>query len=523
MNKSKEKIKKLKLINLYNNFHKEKKDNNVIKNILNLNHKNNDFFKEKIKITNNKLNNKEKKFEIHKKNMNKSNSIGNQLKINNFKLPKIHKNPSDSQYLINQHNQSLKQRNLILNSDINKINSKNNNDFKISVKKLYLLSDSKSSKSTNNFLHQTKKRNNSNLDKNIINFEKRIFSGESLKEIKIKENKIDLNNNNNNNNNNNYENNNLDSQNKRLINEIINKTNSQIKYSYLSVAGRNKEKIQKINQDNFLIINNEEFNLPFLIFAVFDGHGQYGHFISNFTKQYFYNYFIQNNNLSYFRENKNNLKIIKKYFSKNNLKNLFLSCENNLKNNFNSEYLNFSGTTCNIIILFDDYTLIDINVGDSRSVILQKQNNKVINLSNDHKPIEKNEKNRIIHFGGKIERFPKNALNGPYRVWYKNQNFPGLALSRSLGDLIASSIGVICEPEIKNYKINIDNEFCLIIASDGLWEYVQYDYIHYICLRNFYDNKNTEECVNDLYNYSVNLWKNNGNTIDDITIIVIFL
>ena len=75
MNKSKEKIKKLKLINLYNNFHKEKKDNNVIKNILNLNHKNNDFFKEKIKITNNKLNNKEKKFEIHKKNMNKSNSM----------------------------------------------------------------------------------------------------------------------------------------------------------------------------------------------------------------------------------------------------------------------------------------------------------------------------------------------------------------------------------------------------------------------------------------------------------------
>ena len=52
MNKSKEKIKKLKLINLYNNFHKEKKDNNVIKNILNLNHKNNDFFKEKIKKKN---------------------------------------------------------------------------------------------------------------------------------------------------------------------------------------------------------------------------------------------------------------------------------------------------------------------------------------------------------------------------------------------------------------------------------------------------------------------------------------
>ena len=263
--------------------------------------------------------------------------------------------------------------------------------------------------------------------------------------------------------------------------------------------------------------------MPFLIFAVFDGHGQYGHFISNYTKQYFYNYFIQNNIVSYFRNNKNNLKIIKKFFCKINLKNLFYSCENNLKENFNLEYLNFSGTTCNIIILFDDFSIIDINVGDSRSVILQKQNNKIINLSNDHKPIEKNEKSRIIHFGGKIERFPKNALNGPYRVWYKNQNFPGLALSRSLGDLVASSIGVICEPEIKSYKINIDNEFCLILASDGLWEYVQYDSIHEICFRNFNNNKNTEECINELYNYAVNLWKINGNTIDDITIIVIFL
>ncbi len=36
--------------------------------------------------------------------------------------------------------------------------------------------------------------------------------------------------------------------------------------------------------------------------------------------------------------------------------------------------------------------------------------------------------------------------SGPYRVWLKTQNYPGLAMSRSIGDLVAGSIGVTCEP-----------------------------------------------------------------------------
>ena len=36
--------------------------------------------------------------------------------------------------------------------------------------------------------------------------------------------------------------------------------------------------------------------------------------------------------------------------------------------------------------------------------------------------------------------------SGPYRVWLKNENFPGLAMSRSIGDFVAGSVGCICEP-----------------------------------------------------------------------------
>jgi len=37
---------------------------------------------------------------------------------------------------------------------------------------------------------------------------------------------------------------------------------------------------------------------------------------------------------------------------------------------------------------------------------------------------------------------------GPHRVWLKNENAPGLAMSRSLGDQVAARVGVIPEPGI---------------------------------------------------------------------------
>ena len=35
---------------------------------------------------------------------------------------------------------------------------------------------------------------------------------------------------------------------------------------------------------------------------------------------------------------------------------------------------------------------------------------------------------------------------GVHRVWVKNQDFPGLAMSRSLGDKLAHTVGVSAEP-----------------------------------------------------------------------------
>jgi len=50
---------------------------------------------------------------------------------------------------------------------------------------------------------------------------------------------------------------------------------------------------------------------------------------------------------------------------------------------------------------------------------------------------------------GRVDPFrePNGHPIGPARVWLKVENVPGLAMSRSFGDAVAHSVGVIPDPE----------------------------------------------------------------------------
>lgn len=115
--------------------------------------------------------------------------------------------------------------------------------------------------------------------------------------------------------------------------------------------------------------------------------------------------------------------------------------------------VNFSGTTAVSVIVINN-RLICANSGDSRAIIacecLEANEKKVLScipLSRDHKPELEDEYERIVKSGGAVHQFVDNGHSiGPNRVWVKNESFPGLAMSRSIGDHIASSVGVTCEP-----------------------------------------------------------------------------
>ena len=103
-----------------------------------------------------------------------------------------------------------------------------------------------------------------------------------------------------------------------------------------------------------------------------------------------------------------------------------------------------------------------------------------VDLSRDHKPSDKDEAERIKSKGGRIEAFKDedNEFIGPQRVWIKEEDIPGLAMSRSFGDQIAASVGVIAEPEIKEYFFNKNDAF-FILASDGVWEFLDSNEVNY--------------------------------------------
>ena len=96
-------------------------------------------------------------------------------------------------------------------------------------------------------------------------------------------------------------------------------------------------------------------------------------------------------------------------------------------------------------------------------------------LSKDHKLDDPRECERVLSAGGRVESF-KDTLNpnesiGPRRVWLPDQDIPGLAMSRSMGDEVAHSVGVSATPEVLEFFLSPDDRF-VVIGSDGLWEFL---------------------------------------------------
>ena len=187
-----------------------------------------------------------------------------------------------------------------------------------------------------------------------------------------------------------------------------------------------------------------------------------------------------------------------------------------------------SGTTCVLLIILGTH-LICANVGDSRCILTYSENNdpelselKVLPLSIDYKIAIPEERNRIIKAGGLVEQL-KDSMGeraGPFRVFKPGKDYPGLAMSRSIGDAIAKKMGVIAEPGIIEHNLNGGIKF-IVLGSDGIWEFLSNEDVRDIG-KVFYLNCEANDLCEELYSSSLIKWKCNDSTVDDITIIAIY-
>jgi serine/threonine protein phosphatase PrpC len=144
----------------------------------------------------------------------------------------------------------------------------------------------------------------------------------------------------------------------------------------------------------------------------------------------------------------------------------------------NGEFnVQLSGTTVTSAF-FSGNQLYTANVGDSRTILISideqnKQQVKIKQVTTDHKPESPNESKRILNEGGRVAQAQdmRGRSSGPQRVWLKNANSPGLAMSRSVGDCIAHSVGCSCEPDL-TYTLLTPEDKIVLLASDGVWEFL---------------------------------------------------
>ena len=306
-------------------------------------------------------------------------------------------------------------------------------------------------------------------------------------------------------------------ENKKGNKYITKKIKEILPYTHVGFDG---EEPKENNQDNYFIYKNFMNKKDYIYMSVCDGHGIEGHFVSGFMKEILP--YDMSENLKLCNLMTENEKEKEKIYQI--IKETFIIANEKLVDNEDINSL-FSGSTC-VSVIYTPEKLIVPNIGDSRAVLgrlINKEKNeyKAIDLSRDHKPTEKDEAQRIIENDGRIQPFTEEGeFVGPQRVWIKEEEVPGLAMTRSFGDRVAATVGVMSEPEIKEFLFDEGDKF-MIIASDGIWEFISSQECVDI-IKDFYDKNDLKGCCEYLYQESSKRWLKEEEVIDDTTLILVF-
>lgn len=185
-----------------------------------------------------------------------------------------------------------------------------------------------------------------------------------------------------------------------------------------------------------------------------------------------------------------------------------------------------SGSTATLALL--NSNKLDLSwVGDSKAVIFTTYHKKFLkmeafDLTQDHDFRTEEEKERIQAQGGIVKQHDRED-EGPLRVFsLKRPKQPGLAMSKSIGDLAAHVVGVNAEADhlsidISNipetYRPKEDNStsdlaHCIVIlASDGLWNAMPKETVaKYLSLQLYHKIENGEKIGSGMdYNLSATL------------------
>jgi len=259
------------------------------------------------------------------------------------------------------------------------------------------------------------------------------------------------------------------------------------------------------NQDNYsytLTKTGYEF------YTVQDGHGTSGHIVSFRTVRI----------LPYF--------IIKsKHFPDNMTSAIqegYRKCQEDLlKDSVEKGYdIQISGCACVLMVRKDDKLWMS-HTGDSRIVVGKLGSSEPIFETKDHKPTSPRERQRLEDNGSVVMAFEyEDGQVSISRVFVKGTDYPGLCMSRSLGDQSVKEHGVTAEPDVTELIAQRGKSF-IVLASDGVWEFISSKLV-VSSLSKKINSEGLVKCSDRILTESKKRWRQfEGAYCDDITAMVI--
>ena len=264
----------------------------------------------------------------------------------------------------------------------------------------------------------------------------------------------------------------------------------------LSAVGSRNGVEKPENQDTFFHIHRDEYTL----LGVCDGHGAYGQDVAAYLSSQLPALFF-----SHCKAGCSPTSALCQAYSDTNIQ--LRSSELNCKK---------SGSTCTAVAIRGK-SLICSNVGDSRAVLGRCNHGvwSVFQLSWDHTPEDPEERTRIQAAGGEV-RASKSCKAGPTRVYVKDCSFPGLTMTRAIGDWEAASAGIICTPDLETVQLTSRDKF-LLLATDGLWAVMSsFEAVQRVAL----GLSRPELLCGMLVEEAQRRWTQRGSMMDDITVVI---
>ncbi|XP_028759875.1 probable protein phosphatase 2C 35 isoform X2 [Neltuma alba] len=295
--------------------------------------------------------------------------------------------------------------------------------------------------------------------------------------------------------------------------------NFSLEYAVLTQRGYYPDTPTKENQDSYCIRTQIQDDPNTHFFGVYDGHGQFGSQCSNFVKDRLVETLSNDHTLLD--------DPVKAYAS------AFVSTNQELQDSEIDDSM--SGTTAITVLVIGD-TLYVANVGDSRAVLAVKDGNRIVaeDLSSDQTPFRRDECERVKLCGARvlsvdqveglkdpnIQTWGDEESQGcdPPRLWFPNAMYPGTAFTRSVGDSLAETIGVIAIPEVSIVRLTPNHPF-FVVASDGVFEFLSSQTVVDM-VASYADPR--DACA-AIAGESYKLWLDHESRTDDITIIIVHI